>query len=192
MMPRTSIRAAVAATMLTLALTACDNGDAGPTGPELISLSKSSSLVANLSPDPEVSAWLASLREATAPFQRIEVARETGWDTPITDCMEMPGVGGMGYHYGNVGLIDGTAEDLAPEILLYEPDRNGRMRLVGVEYVVPFSFVPADATPPSLHGVEFHQNFVFGLWALHAWIWKHNGTGTFSDWNPSVTCAFAN
>jgi len=192
MKPRFSIRTAVVATTLTLALNACDNADAGPTGPELVNLSSSSSLAASLSADPEVSGWLAHLREATASFQRIDVARDAGWDIPITDCMEMPGVGGMGYHYGNGGLIDGVAEDLAPEILLYEPDKNGRMRLVGVEYVVPFSFVPDDATPPSLHGVEFHQNYTFGLWALHAWIWKHNGAGTFTDWNPSVNCAFAN
>jgi len=182
---------AVVAMALMLGLTACDSADAGPTGPEFVGLSQSSSRAANLSPDPEVSAWLASLREATSPFQRLEVAGAAGWDTPITACVEAPGTGGMGYHYANVGLIDGVAEELAPEILLYEPDRNGRMRLVGVEYIVPFSFVPDDATPPSLHGVEFHQNYTFGLWALHAWVWKHNGDGLFADWNPTVTCAFA-
>ena len=31
----------------------------------------------------------------------------------------------------------------------------------------------------------------FGLpdfWALHAWIWKFNPSGTFAMWNPDVNC----
>lgn len=187
---RFSNRTVVVAATLTLALTACDAAVA-PTAPDLVNLRPGPSLVPSLSADAEVSAWLAGLRNATAPFQRIDVAAAAGWNAPITGCMEAPGTGGMGYHYANVGLIDGVAEDFAPEILLYEPDRNGRMRLVGVEYIVPFSFVPDDATPPSLHGVDFHQNYTFGLWALHAWVWKHNGDSLFADWNPTVTCAFA-
>lgn len=23
---------------------------------------------------------------------------------------------------------------------------------------------------------------------LHAWIWKHNPSGTFAEWNPNVRC----
>jgi hypothetical protein len=30
-------------------------------------------------------------------------------------------LGGMGFHHGNTGLIDGTVELLRPELLLYEP-----------------------------------------------------------------------
>lgn len=139
---------------------------------------------------PEVSGWLAGLRAATAPLHRIEAAAAAGWDAQITGCMELPGTGGMGYHYGNVGLIDGVAEALAPELLVYEPQANGRLRLVAVEYVVPFT-AWTDAEPPALHGVSFHRNETFGLWVLHAWIWKHNPAGIFADWNPDVSCAFA-
>ena len=23
---------------------------------------------------------------------------------------------------------------------------------------------------------------------LHVWLWKHNPSGLFAEWNPSVTC----
>ena len=172
------------------ALAACDQMPE-TTAPELsdgASIDISASMATG---DAEVSAWLAELRAATAAFHTMEVAVAAGWDTPLTDCFELPGVGGMGYHYGNVGLIDGVAEALAPEVLLYVPERNGRLRLLGVEYLVPFAFAPADGPPPSLHGVDFHQNPGAGLWILHAWIWKENPTGVFSDWNPTVSCTFA-
>lgn len=139
----------------------------------------------------EVGSWLAGLRNATAAFHEIGVASDAGWNAPITACMELPGTGGMGYHYGNPGLIDGTAEEFAPELLVYEPQKNGRLRLVAVEYIIPFA-AWSDPTPPSLHGVQFQPNQAFGLWALHAWVWKNNPAGIFADWNPNVSCAWAN
>lgn len=171
------------------ALAACDQ-TADPVAPQSMTVAANRAPQAAVPSTAEVSSWLAGLRAETAPFQRIEVASEAGWDTPITGCMEGPD-GGMGYHFAKAELIDGTAEDLAPEILLYEPQKNGRLRLVGVEYIVPFTSVPADAQAPSLHGVAFHQNYAFGLWALHAWVWKDNAAGVFEDWNPAVTCTFA-
>jgi len=184
-------RLALAMTAVTVVLIGCDDTGVGPVASEFTDVAHASTLSESLSVDPEVSAWLASLREATAQFQSSDVAAAAQWDTPITGCMEMSGVGGMGYHYANGNLIDAVAEDVAPEILLYEPQKNGRLRLVGVEYIVPFTFVPDDAPPPTLHGVEFHQNYAFGLWALHAWVWKSNPAGIFEDWNPNVTCTFA-
>ena len=41
---------------------------------------------------------------------------------------------------------------------------------------------------------EEDQSNRFGLpafYSLHAWIWKHNPSGTFSMWNPNVSCALA-
>ena len=35
--------------------------------------------------------------------------------------------GAMGIHYANVGLIDGTADPLRPEALIYEPGTNGEI-----------------------------------------------------------------
>jgi hypothetical protein len=66
--------------------------------------------------------------------------------------------------------------------------RRTALRLVGVEYVVPFGAWTAPE-PPVLFGQHFHRNETFGLWALHVWVWQHNPSGLFADWNPRVTCA---
>jgi len=29
---------------------------------------------------------------------------------------------------------------------------------------------------------------VFGLWGLHAWVWKENPSGMFTAWNLTVNC----
>ena len=83
---------------------------------------------------------LATLRRATAPFHNFATASDAGWSTKITSCMTDPdGAGGMGFHYGNTDLIDGTASVDKPELLLYEPDKNGRLTLVAVEYIIPYT-----------------------------------------------------
>jgi hypothetical protein len=132
---------------------------------------------------------LALLRRVTAPFHDFDEAGEAGWSAQITPCMVDPGgAGGMGFHYGNVGLIDGTARVDQPELLLYEPEQNGRLRLVAVEYIIPYTFHSRDAAPPELFGQKFVQNDVFQLWGLHAWVWKDNPAGIFANWNPRVNC----
>jgi len=135
---------------------------------------------------------LASLRRVTAPFQDFNVASHAGWKTPITACMTDPGgAGGMGFHYGNTDLIDGTASVERPQLLLYEPEQNGRLRLVAVEYIIPYTFIPRSATPPRLFNQDFQQVDAFQLWGLHAWVWKDNPSGIFAQWNPTVNCAHA-
>ena len=133
---------------------------------------------------------LAALRAATAPFHDFATATAAGWSTQITACMASP-AGGMGFHYGNVALIDGAVSVEKPELLLYEPESNGRLRLVAVEYIIPYTRRSRSATPPVLFGQEFKQNDTFQLWALHAWVWKDNPSGMFADWNPRVTCEHA-
>jgi hypothetical protein len=185
-------RRAPAATVLVLgvvlgAVTACDEAPA----PLVPHGADSPAFHHSTVETPEVQEWLAGLRAATAAYQRIEAALDAEYDIVFQDaCFELPGVGGMGYHYVNGGLVDGTVEEFAPEALMYEPQKNGRMRLVGVEYVVPFA-AWIDPQPPVLHGQEFHPNETFGLWTLHVWMFKHNPDGMFADWNPTVTCAWA-
>ena len=133
---------------------------------------------------------LATLRQATAAFQRFDSASHAGWSAPITACMTDPGgAGGMGFHYGNVGLINGSVSVDKPQLLLYEPEQNGRLRLVAVEYIIPYTFVPRSAEPPVLFNQKFAQVDAFGLWGLHAWVWKENPSGMFAAWNPNVNCA---
>jgi len=134
---------------------------------------------------------IAALRRATAPFHSIDVAFNAGWTTDITGCLEAP-EGGMGHHFANLDvLFDAEVDPLRPETLLYEPRKDGSLRLVAVEYVIPEDFLPRSAEAPVLFGQEFHFNEDFGVWALHVWAWRHNPYGMFEDWNPRVSCEFA-
>ena len=133
------------------------------------------------------SADLDPLRRVTAPFRQFEKARAAGWSAQITPCMTDP-AGGMGFHYGNPALIDGSVRIDEPELLLYEPQPGGRLRLVAVEYIVPLS-AWTSPQPPRLYGRDFHVVPAFQVWALHVWLWQKNPGGLFTDWNPLVTCA---
>ena len=153
------------------------------------SAARFNSPTANASFGPDVNKDLATLRQATAAFQQFDKATAAGWSAPITGCMtDANGAGGMGFHYGNTKLINGSVSVDKPQLLLYEPEKNGRLRLVAVEYIIPYSFHGRGEAPPVLFGQEFKQNDTFKLWGLHAWVWKENPSGMFASWNPKVTC----
>ena len=131
---------------------------------------------------------LEALKASYAQYSSFDAATAAGnFDIQITGCLEMRPQGGMGYHYGNGQLLDGIADETAPEVLLYEPNAHGEMELVGVEFVVPFGLWNG-ANPPRLFGMDMHANNQFGVWALHAWLYKRNPQGVFADWNPRVNC----
>jgi hypothetical protein len=137
-------------------------------------------------PESETKALLA-LRAATAPFQRFEAAVKAGWNVQAPPgCFESP-AGGMGFHWNNAANV-GTLDPSKPQFVMYEPQQDGSMKLVGAEFIFPG--VPTDP-PPVLFGQKFTYNTVFQVWALHVWIWKENPSGLYADWNPRVSCAFA-
>ena len=139
---------------------------------------------------------IAELRRLVGPFHDFQRASDAGWSAPITPCLvdadlpSQPGAGAMGFHYGNLAFIQdgGVVNLLQPELLLYEPEKNGKLRFVGVEYIVPFADHPATAAPPTLLGHEFAQVPEFGVWGLHIYVGRHNPSGTFAPWNPKVSC----
>ena len=138
----------------------------------------------------DVNKDIAALRALTARYNRFDVAKAEGWGTQITTCFESAGVGGMGFHYGNTALIDGRVNVLEPELLLYEPQKDGTLRFVAVEYIVPLDAWTSEQ-PPQLFGQQFHRNEAFKIWALHVWHMRNNPRGMFADWNPQVSCANA-
>lgn len=182
---------ALAGALVAGTLMACSR-DAGSLGPVLGGHGEHAAFARNPAAEtsPEVQKWLAGLRAATARFHRFEAARQAGYDARITPCMEQPGAGGMGYHYAHPLLIDAVVQEFAPEALLFEPQKNGNMRFVGVEYIVPFTAWTQPA-PPVLHGLTFQANQEFQVWALHVWVGEHNPAGIFMNWNPRVHCGFA-
>jgi hypothetical protein len=146
---------------------------------------------------------LARARAATAGFQQLAFAQAAGYGGPLEDlagitCITSPGVGVMGVHYVNGGLVgDATLDPTAPEVLVYQPLPNGKLRLVAAEYVVFLAAWQAagNTGTPRLFGQP--MRFInapnrYGLppfFEIHAWIWMNNPSGMFQDWNPSGSCA---
>ena len=183
-----SLALAALASSATLALVACgDRTQPTSVGAPTHASNASAQKVGPVSG--EVQRQVADLRAVTAAFHDFDAAAKAGWGTQITGCFSDP-QGGMGYHYGNPDLIDGVVEAMKPELLLYEPQKNGKLRFVAVEYVVPFTAWTA-AAPPELYGQSFHRNEAFGLWVLHVWHFRENPRGIFTDWNPRVSCDYA-
>jgi hypothetical protein len=146
---------------------------------------------------------LAQVRRVTARFHRVEEALEAGYELGwvngarvriITNCVSHPTAGRMGYHYFNAELMaDNAVDALEPEALVYAPAPNGGLKLVAAEWVVrgPDSNPPGVSEPPSVLGMEMHilvppPGPAFYL--VHAWVWGHNPSGMFADWNPQVSC----
>src|ERR1700716_3456087 len=91
---------------------------------------------------------LQTLRSVTTPFRTFSAATAAGWATKITSCMADSTAGGMGFHYGNTGLSDGSVQVDKPELLLYEPQADGSQQLVAVEYIIPYTAHARSDTPP--------------------------------------------
>jgi len=138
---------------------------------------------------PQVRKQIAALRAATARYHDFDLATGTGgWEVPVPntlECLDGP-TGGMGYHFVNPGNF-GSLDPARPQALIYEPEIDGSMRLVAVEYIV---FAPESASPPVLFDRQFHWNARFQIWALHAWVWRNNPDGIFANYNPMVSCRY--
>jgi len=135
------------------------------------------------------------VRVSTAQYRDPAAASDAGW-LSAQSCVSGPQEGAMGVHFLNGALVgDGELDAATPEALVYEPLRNGRMRLVAVEFIVPADLWNANhPAPPVLLGQHFHlvngpNRYGPGaFYELHVWAWQRNPGGTFADWNPTVTC----
>ncbi len=145
-------------------------------------------------------ALVAAVRETTERFKDVNVAGAEGYSLQF-GCVSGSGdEGAMGLHFVNGSLIGDGQIDLAhPEIILYEPQPDGTVKLTGADYLVlKADWDAKHQDPPQLMGQLFHlfdSPNRFGLppfYTLHVWAWKNNPNGTFTNWNPTVTCdAFA-
>jgi hypothetical protein len=147
---------------------------------------------------------LAEIRSATAKYHNLDAAVEDGYQlTPY--CVDYPDLGGMGHHAVNMSRVIPAVVPSEPGILVYEPMKNGKYRLVAVEFLVPAE--PWDAAnpgPPMLGEVEFddHREIIlvegvpvnvkggppFPHYQLHVWVWKNNPNGMYFPFNPNVRC----
>lgn len=116
-------------------------------------------------------AALATLRRATARYHDLDTAIADGF-VLLHPCEERPGEGPVGIVYVHLDrLLDGVIDAESPDALVYEPSHHGRPKLVGVELAVPFELWTAPE-PPRFLGAVFQPEDEFGVWALHAWVWR--------------------
>lgn len=135
-----------------------------------------------------------AVRQATERYQDVGEATAAGY-MPMLGCVSGPQAGAMGVHYMNPDLIgDGELSAEKPEALLYEM-KDGEMHFLGVEFLVLADTWDAKKEgPPALMGQLF--NYVaspnrYGnppFYELHVWAGQDNPSGTFADFNPTVSC----
>lgn len=169
----------------------------------------------------EVTALIESVRAATLRFEDVEVALAEGYiPDPSGECSTAAAhgkpaeLGAMGIHYFRPDLlgitataprVDGTGthtDFLNPAILLYEPQEDGSMVLVGVENLVFQAAWEAAGHegPPTLAGrtwdfmvndpataVDEAHGFT-AHFDQHLWF-RDNPNGNLEPFNPRVTCA---
>jgi hypothetical protein len=136
----------------------------------------------------------------SAKYLDVRQAEKDGYVTePGPDgkpvCVASPD-GGMGIHYVQPQLAAQPPDYRKPAMLTYEPQPNGRLRLVALEYFKvaadqtgkddsdrPYVFQQPFDGPMAGHspGMPVHYD-------LHVWLWKHNPSGLFAMWNPNVRC----
>ena len=205
------LRGSAALALAGTAIAACDGGNPSQPSPVARDAPVSAAVPSG---DWGVNAQLTVVKRATAKFHDLTAAQAAGYSIENEPCVASP-AGGMGIHAPNLSLIlDPQLDPARPELMLYEPRPNGGYRLVGVEYFQAvilrnkttgaegprLETAPWDSNEyeivnprPSLFGQHFHLSpppapQVPWHWALHVWIWAHNPSGMFADWNPTVRC----
>ncbi len=164
---------------------------------------------------------LDALRAATEKYKDVNVALAEGYiPDPSGHCISAeaeglsPEWGAMGIHYlnpaklkitGDKPRVDGMSthtDFMDPAILLYEPQADGSMELVGVENLV---FEAAwmgmgHSGPPMINGRMWDHmadnpdtdgDEAHGFmphFDQHVWLYRKNPAGDLMPFNPNVTC----
>jgi hypothetical protein len=143
----------------------------------------------------QAGALVRIVRESTERFKDVAVAEAEGYALQF-GCVTGPDAGAMGLHYVKGSLVgDGVLDPTQPEIVIYEPLPNGRLRLIGADFLVlADTWNKTHSGAPELMGQLFHlfeSPNRFGLpafYTLHVWAWKDNPNGAFVNWHPAVSC----
>ena len=165
---------------------------------------------------------LDQVRTATERFRDVKVALAEGYiRDPMDHCVVAPDIGrpasdgAMGVHYIRMDLIGvsgppnprvsgtGTHTDFTkPAILLYEPQANGSLELVGVENLVfKNAWAAAGNTqPPTFQGVAWNSmeddpttpvdegHMFTPHYDRHVWLYRENPKGIYEQFNTNVSC----
>jgi len=140
-------------------------------------------------------ALLEAVRASTERFKDVAVAVAEGYVLQF-GCVSGDDSGAMGMHYINGALVNaGILDATRPQIVIYEPQADGSLRLIGADFLVlADTWNATHSAPPELMGQSFHlftSPNRFGLpafYTLHVWAWKNNPNGAFVNWHPHVSC----
>jgi len=150
-----------------------------------------------LSGDGPLSPELRDVRAAIARYHSFEQAEKDGYTIEGEPCVSSPG-GTMGYHAANPALMaDDAIDPLRPEILLYIPNQDGKLKLVAAEYWKRDADqnLGTAADRPSLFGRGFdgpmpgHNPTMPIHFDMHVWVAEENPNGPFALFNPAISCS---
>lgn len=153
--------------------------------------SVSVSAAANVGNDP----WQV-VNAATARYHSFKQAQKAGYTVVGEPCVASP-LGTMGIHAINPTLMaDPAIDPLRPEIILYVPDKHGRLRLIGLEYwkADADGDLATDVDRPSVLGQPFdgpmpgHNPTMPVHYDVHVWLFEANPSGFFAPFNPNLSC----
>ena len=146
--------------------------------------------------DTDLKSAITQIRDATEKYKDYKVALKDGF-TNTKNCVESPDGakgGAAGIHFINFKReLDNKSDLRAPEELNYEPQADGSLVLVGVEFRRPIIKGQKQAPdvkplghldgplPPTIKGDFRH-------WQTHMWVWRNNPDGIFAPWNPKISC----
>lgn len=175
---RTRVRSRVRTRLIPLAATAA-----------LLSLSAACDDDPPTAPDATAQA-VATLRRVTERYHDLNVAIADGF-VFLHGCEDRPGEGPVGMVYVHMDrLTDGAIDPASPDALIYEPRAGAPPSLVGIELAMPYPLW-TQPTPPTFLGETFGAEDEFGVFGLHAWVWRENPRGMFATSHPHVSCAAA-
>lgn len=166
---------------------------------------------------------LDAIRASVEKYKDINVALAEGYITPDNHCVSAAGeglpaeLGAMGMHYIHPAMLkiteteprvngESTYTDWSqPAILIYEPQADGSMELVGVENLIFEAAWQAAGTgevptlngrawdhmadDPNTAGDEAHG--FMPHYDQHVWLFRENPMGNLMPFNPNVTCEHA-
>jgi hypothetical protein len=164
---------------------------------------------------------LDGIRAATEKYKDVNIALAEGFiPDPSGHCISAAAEGlpaewgDMGIHYLNPERLQITAAEprvngnsthtdfTRPAILLYEPQENGSLVLIGIENLVWIEAWEAAgntekpvfmgrewdmmADDPATSGDEAHG--FMPHYDQHVWLYRENPTGLLNPFNPAATC----
>lgn len=165
---------------------------------------------------------LDQVRAATQKYRDVKVAEREGYvRDPMGHCVTATVIGypasagAMGIHYLRKDLLglagppnpridgNGTHKDfLKPALLLYEPQKDESLELVGIENMVfEKAWMARHKTRPSFRGVPYERmaddpatpvdeaHMFMPHFDRHVWLYRKNPSGVFAPFNPRVSCA---